>query len=64
MAPVTFVTVKNPSARISIHIFTEVLDVKNKTTVHRVGAAKLKRKAIRSGTMWWSSTPNMRRLTQ
>ena len=34
------VTVRNPSARKSLHLFTEVLDVKNKTIVYLFGAVK------------------------
>ena len=34
------VAVINPSARKSLRQFTEFLDVKNKTAVHQVGAAK------------------------
>ena len=33
-------TVINPSARESLRLFTEVLDVKNKTAVQRVGDDK------------------------
>ena len=42
MSPGPSVTFKNPSARKSIRLFTEVFDVKNKTVVRRVGADKLK----------------------
>ena len=46
MSPVTYVTVRNPSARKSLCLFNKVLDVKNKTSVREVGAAKSKRKEI------------------
>ena len=46
---------KKCSARKSLHLFTEALDVKNKTTVRRVGDAKSKLKAISSVSMVWSS---------
>ena len=49
------VTVKNPSARKLLHIFTELFDIKSKTAVRRVGADKSKRKEIRAGNMLWSS---------
>ena len=42
---------KMRSARKSLPIFTEALDVKNKTAVRRVGADKSKREAIRAGSM-------------
>ena len=48
MSPGDSVTVINPNARKSLRLFTGVLDVKNKTDVRQVGAAKSKRKAIRS----------------
>ena len=47
----------NPSARKSLYLFTEFLDVKKKAAVLRVGAYKSKSKAIRSGGMLWSSIP-------
>ena len=49
------VTVKNPNEIKSLHLFTEVFDVKNKTAVCQVGDAKLTRKAIISDSMLWSS---------
>ena len=49
--------VKKFSARKSLRIFTEVLDVKNKTYVRWVGAAKSKHKPIIAGSMLWSSIP-------
>ena len=42
--------VKKLNARKSLCIFTNILDVKKKTAIHRVGAAKLKRKAIKAVT--------------
>ena len=50
--------VKNCSAKQSLRLFTEVLDVKNKTAVCWVGAAKSNIKAIISSSMLWSSIPN------
>ena len=44
-------TVKTPMARKPLRHFTEVLDVKHKTAICRLGAAKSKRKSIRAGTM-------------
>ena len=59
-----FVTVKTPSARKSLRIFTEVLDVKKKTDVLRVGAAEPKRKEIISGSVLWSSILNRKGYTK
>ena len=42
-------TVKKPSARKSMCIFTNILDVK-KSAIRRVGGAKSKRKADKAGT--------------
>ena len=49
--------VKKCSARKSLHLFTEVLDVKNKTSVRQVVACKSKRKAIKSGSIFCSIIP-------
>ena len=49
--------VKKCSASKSLRLFTEVFDVKKKTAVRRVGAAKSKIKAIISGNMLCSSIP-------
>ena len=49
------VTIINPSAAKSLHLFTEVLDVKNKSAVRRVGDPTSNHKAIRAGSMLWSS---------
>ena len=45
--------VKKCSARKSLRLFTEVLDVKDKTSVRQVGAIKPNCKAIREGSMLW-----------
>ena len=50
--------VKKCSEIKSIRIFTEVLDVKNKAAVRRVGASKSKRRKFISGNILWSSIPN------
>ena len=57
MSPGPPMIVINPSARKSLHLFTEVLDAKNKTTVRQVGADKSKRKAIREFIILFSSIP-------
>ena len=51
MSPGPYVTVKNPSAKKSLRLFTELFDVKNKSAVRQVGGSKSKRKSIRSGSM-------------
>ena len=42
MTPNTPVSNKNPSARKSLHQFSDTLDVKHNTDVSRFGAAKAK----------------------
>ena len=42
--------VNKTSARKSLCLFTIILDVKNKTVIRQVGAAKSRLKAIKSGT--------------
>ena len=49
---------KKPSARKSLCLFTNILDVKNKTAICRVGADKSKRKAFKYRTTPWSMKPN------
>ena len=45
--------VKNPSARKSLRQFYAVLDVKQKTSVCRLGVAKSMYKAIMAGIIFW-----------
>ena len=52
-SPMTPTPVKKPSARKSLCLFTKILYVRNKTAVRQVGAAKSKRKAIKSGNIPW-----------
>ena len=54
ISPMTSTPVKKPSARKSLCLFTNILDVKNKTATRRVGAAKYKRKAIKYGNAPWA----------
>ena len=42
-SPMTPPTLKKPSDRKSLCIFTNTLDVKNKTAIRRFGTSKLKR---------------------
>ena len=60
MSPCPYVAVKNTSSIKSLHIFTGVLDVKQKTAVRQVCAAKSKRKATIAGSMLCSIIPNRR----
>ena len=45
----TQTTFKKPSARKSLHLLTNRFDVKNRTSIRCVGAAKSKRRAIKDG---------------
>ena len=47
MSPDPYTTIENPSANKSLHQFSEVLNVKQKTDVRRLGASKSNRKVIR-----------------
>ena len=58
------VNIRNHSAKKPLRLFTGILNVKNKTTVHWVGADKSKRKVIISGSMLWSSIQNRREHTR
>ena len=50
ISPITSAPAKKPCARKSLCIFTNILDVKNKTATRQVGASKSKRRAIKYGT--------------
>ena len=54
-SPSLSMTVKYLSTRKSLRQFYEVLDVKQKHSVLRLGAARSKRKAIRAGIVLWYS---------
>ena len=53
-SPITPTPVNNPSARKPLCLFTNMLDVKNKTATRQVRYAKSKRKATKSGSKPWS----------
>ena len=53
----TSTPVKKPSARKSLCIFANIVDVKNKTATSPVGADKSNRKEIKSGTTPWGLKP-------
>ena len=52
--PMTSTPVKKPSARKSLCLFTNILDVKPKTEKRRIVAAKSKRRAMKVGTIQWT----------
>ena len=51
--PITPTPVKKKSARKSLCLLTNILDVKKKNSIHRFGDNKSKRKAIKAGTAPW-----------
>ena len=53
--PMIPTTVNKPSTRKSLCLFTNIFDVKNKTAIRPVGAAKSKRKAIKVGNRLWNN---------
>ena len=53
--PMTLKTAKRPSAMKLLCLFTNIFDVKNKTSKRRVGAAKSKRRAMKFGNSLWSN---------
>ena len=52
--PMTSTPVKKPSARKPLCLFTNILDVNNKTANRLVGSATSKCKAIKYGTTTWA----------
>ena len=54
ISPMTSTPVKKPSARKSLCLFTNILDVKKKTATLQVGASKSKRKYIKYVTTPWA----------
>ena len=48
-------TVKKPSARKSLRLFTNIFDVGNRTAIRRIGNEKLKRRSIKSGCGLWTN---------
>ena len=55
----TSTPVKKPSARKSLCLFTNILDVKKKTDICQVGASKSNRKVIKAGTILWALKPKL-----
>ena len=58
ISPIKSTTVNKPSARKSLCLFPNILDVKKKTATCRVGDAKSKRKKIKYGTTPWALKQN------
>ena len=56
--PMISTTVKKPSARKSLCLFTNILNVKNKTVKRHVGAAKPKLRAIKVGNILRNNKKN------
>ena len=56
-SPMTLTPVKKPSARKSLCLFINILDVKKKNAICQVGASKSKRKEIKSVTTSWALKP-------
>ena len=52
-----YVSIKQPKVRKSLRKFTTTLDVKPKTVIRRLCAAKSKRKEIRAGSNLWYNIP-------
>ena len=59
--PMNQTTVKKPSARKLMCLFTNIFDVKNKTAKRRVGAAKSKRRVIKVGNSLWTNLKKTKR---
>ena len=64
ISPMTSTLYKKLSAIKLLCIFTNILDVKNKTAIRQVGDAKQKRKAIKSGTTPWALKPKRKENSQ
>ena len=61
-APMKSTPVNKPSARKSLCLFTNILDVKPKTEKCRIVAAKSKRRAINVGNNLWTKEKTKRAL--
>ena len=59
--PMTPIPIKKPSTIKSLCVFTNILDVKDKTAISQVGAAKLKYKSIKAGTSPWELKQKLKR---
>ena len=54
ISPITSTPTKKPNARKSLCMFTNILEVKNKTAKRQVGSAKFKQKAIKFVNKPWA----------
>ena len=61
ISPMNSTPVKKPRSRKSLCLFTNILDVKNKTAIRRVRATKSRPKEIKAGTMPWALKPKRKR---
>ena len=53
-APMTSTPVKKTSARKELYLFTNILNVKNKTARRRIGSEESKRRAMQGGNSLWT----------
>ena len=60
MTPNQYLSTKKPSARKSLCQFSEILDVKHKTTISRSVATKENLKEIKTGNVFWPNVSNFR----
>ena len=58
ISPITSTPFNTPRARKSLRMFTNILDLKDKTATRLVGASKYKRKAIKYGNIPWALKQN------
>ena len=56
--PMASTPVKKPSARKSLCLFTNILNIKNKTAKCFIGAAKSKRRSMEVGNSLWTKKKN------
>ena len=61
IVPMKSTPVKKPSARKSLCLFTNILNVRNKTAKRRVVAAKSKRRAMKVGDILWANKTKRKR---
>ena len=59
-SPTTSTPDKKPSAKKSLCLFTNILDVRKKTAIRSVGSVKQKHKAIKAGKTPWALKPDQK----
>ena len=52
---ITQTTVKKPSARKSLYLFTNIFDVKNRTAIRHVESTKSKHRVVKVGNSLWTN---------